>query len=135
MSRMGNRQRSAERRPGSALLHLVDELAARPLIALSVVAADAVWIFCSAVLGFPDRIDVVFQTVVAALTLAMVFVIQHTQAREQLVVQRKLDEILHALPDADNAVIAIEDASDDELGSTHQTQRLRRDHAQSPSRG
>lgn len=135
MSRTGNRQRSPERRAGSALLHLVDDLAARPLLALCVVAADLVWMLFSAVLGFPDRLDVVFQTLVAALTLAMVFVIQHTQAREQLVVQRKLDEILHALPDADNAVIAIEDASDDELGSAHQTQRRRRHHARSPSHG
>jgi len=52
---------------------------------------------------------------VAALTLAMVFVIQHTQAREQLVTQRKLDELLAAVPRADNSVIGLEEASDDEL--------------------
>ena len=45
----------------------------------------------------------------------MVFVIQHTQAREQLVTQRKLDELLAAVPRADNSVIGLEEASDDEL--------------------
>jgi low affinity Fe/Cu permease len=60
----------------------------------------------------------VFQTVVAAVTLAMVFVIQHTQARQQAATQRKLDEILQALPGADNALLALEHASDDELRAT-----------------
>ena len=129
MSTTGQRQRFTERRAGSTLLHLIDEVAGRPLVALTVVAADLSWILGSAIFGFPTRLDAVFQTVIAALTLAMVFVIQHTQAREQLVVQRKLDEILHALPDADDTVIAIEDASDQELGSTHRTQRRRRDDA------
>jgi low affinity Fe/Cu permease len=57
----------------------------------------------------------VFQTLVAALTLAMVFVIQHTQARQQAATQRKLDEILQALPGADNAMLALEQASDGAL--------------------
>jgi low affinity Fe/Cu permease len=37
----------------------------------------------------------------------MVFVIQHTQARQQAATQRKLDEILQALPGADNALMAL----------------------------
>jgi low affinity Fe/Cu permease len=63
---------------------------------------------------------------VAALTLAMVFVIQHTQAREQAATQRKLDEILQALPGADNALLSLEHASDDELrASGHQHREIR----------
>jgi low affinity Fe/Cu permease len=57
----------------------------------------------SIVAGFPARWETIFQTVVAALTLAMVFVIQHTQARHQRATQRKLDEILLAIPGTDNA--------------------------------
>jgi low affinity Fe/Cu permease len=88
-----------------------------------------VWVSSSAAFDFPTRLDSIFQTLVAALTLAMVFVIQHTQSREELVTQRKLDEILHALPHADNAMIAFEEASDDELTQTHQTHRRRRHEA------
>jgi low affinity Fe/Cu permease len=40
-----------------------------------------VWLVVSAAVGFPGRWETVFQTLVAGLTLAMVFVIQHTQAR------------------------------------------------------
>jgi Low affinity iron permease len=53
--------------------------------------------------------------VVAALTLTMVFVIQHTQARHQRATQRKLDEILLAMPGTDNSLLRLEHASDDEL--------------------
>jgi low affinity Fe/Cu permease len=60
----------------------------------------------------------VFQTRVAALTLTMVFVIQHTQARQQAATQRKLDEILQAMPGADNSLLTLEHASDDELRAT-----------------
>ena len=42
----------------------------------------------------------ILQTLVAALTLAMVFVIQHTQACQKAVTQHNLDEILQALPAA-----------------------------------
>jgi hypothetical protein len=42
----------------------------------------------SVAVGFPTRLETIFPTLVAALTLALVFVIQHTQAREQLVTQR-----------------------------------------------
>lgn len=59
-----------------------------------------------------------FQTLVAAVTVVMVFVIQHTQARHQAATQRKLDEILRVLPEANNALLALEHASDQELRDT-----------------
>ena len=49
----------------------------------------------------PARWETIFQTVVAALTLMMVFVIQHTQQRQQRATPRKLDEILQARPGTD----------------------------------
>jgi low affinity Fe/Cu permease len=73
------------------------------------------WVAVSIAAGFPARWETVFQTLVAALTLAMVFVIQHTQARHQRATQRKLDEILRALPDTDRSMIALEGASAAEL--------------------
>jgi len=77
--------------------------------------------------GFPERWEVIFQTLVAALTLVMVFVIQHTQARHQQATQRKLDEILQAMPGADNALLTLEHASDDELrGAGRQHRQVRR---------
>lgn len=92
------------------------------------VSAGALWVLFSALVGFPSRLETVFQTLVAALTLIMVFVIQHTQTRHQVATQRKLDEILRALPGADNAIISLEDADDATLVSTRKIHRsLRRD--------
>jgi low affinity Fe/Cu permease len=93
------------------------------MIALIVICADLGWLLLSVATGFPGLGERVFQTLVAALTLAMVFVIQHTQAREQAATQRKLDEILQALPGADNSLLMLEHASEDELRASHDSHR------------
>jgi low affinity Fe/Cu permease len=91
-----------------------------------VVAAAGVWLAVSVVAGFPARWETIFQTVVSALTLAMVFVIQHTQGRDQRAAQRKLDEILLAVPGTDTALVTLEHASDDELHAVgHQHRSIR----------
>ena len=107
-----------ERSPVRRLLSRVDRWASRPLTALAVIAADIAWVLLSVALGFPGLGERVFQTLVAAVTLAMLFVIQHTQAREQAATQRKLDEIVQALPGADNSLLMLEHASHDELRAT-----------------
>jgi len=114
---------SAGRPVGSRVLHVIDRAASRPAVAAIVVAADLVWVGYSAVAGFPSQLETVFQTLVGALTLAMVFVIQHTQAREQVTFHRKLDEILWALPGSDKTLLALEDASDDALAASSSTHR------------
>jgi low affinity Fe/Cu permease len=99
------------------LLSKADRYASRPSAAVVVLAAAGAWLIVSIIAGFPAAWETIFETVVAALTLAMVFIIQHTQARHQRATQRKLDEILLALPDTDNALVTLEHASDDELHS------------------
>ena len=108
---------------GSRLLSALDRSTSRPLTALTVVAAAMAWVIVSFAVGFPGRWEGIFQSLVAALTLAMVFVIQHTQARQQAATQRKLDEILQALPGADNALMTLEHASDDELRAVGESHR------------
>ncbi len=107
--------RGPSRSPVSLLLSRADRVASRPTVAVVVVAAAAVWLVVSIVAGFPAHWEVIFQTVVAALTVAMVFIIQHTQGRHQRASQRKLDEILLALPGTDNALVTLEHASEEEL--------------------
>jgi low affinity Fe/Cu permease len=104
----------------------VDRWTGHPLTAVSVLAAGLAWVFLSVAFGFPNVWERVFQTLVAAVTVVMVFVIQHTQARHQAATQRKLDEILRVLPDANNALLALEHASDQELLATrHEHQQIR----------
>jgi low affinity Fe/Cu permease len=91
-----------------------------------VVTAAGAWLAVSIAAGFPARWETVFETVISALTLAMVFVIQHTQARHQRATQRKLDEILLAIPGTDNSLLTLEHASDDELHAIgHQHRSVR----------
>jgi len=125
---------------GSRLLWGVDRFTGRAATAFSVLAGGLAWIVLSAVFSFPAGWEKVFQTLVAAVTVVMVFVIQHTQARHQAATQRKLDEILRVLPEADNSLVALEHASDDELRATRQQHRqIRRaalaDDARRPVRG
>jgi low affinity Fe/Cu permease len=112
---------------GSRLLWAVDRFTGRAPTAFIVLAGGVVWVVLSAAFGFPAGWEKVFQTLVAAVTVVMVFVIQHTQARHQAATQRKLDEILRALPEADNSLLALEHASDEELRATRlQHRRIRR---------
>ena len=75
----------------------------------------AVWAGIGAVVGFPDWWETVLYSTASSVTVVMVFAIQHTQQREQLVIQRKLDELLRAQPGADDRLIASEAAPDEEL--------------------
>ena len=120
--------RTGQRHPGSRVLHVLDRWAAGPKLAFGVVAAVAAWVLFSVVFGFPAKLESVFQTLASATTLAMVFVIQHTESRAQAATQRKLDEILRASPAADNTLITLEEAPDNELkAATAASRDARRD--------
>ena len=95
---------------------------------MGAVVAVMLWVLISAVFGFPARLEDVFMTLAAATTLIMVFVLQHTQARAEAATQRELDEILRASPGADNSLITLEEAPDNELrAATAASRDVRRD--------
>ena len=75
----------------------------------------SVWAVIGVVTGFPSWWQVALYSTTSAVTVVMVFAIQHTQRREQLVIQRKLDELVRAQPDADDRMIAAEGATDAQL--------------------
>jgi low affinity Fe/Cu permease len=123
----------------SRWLSRADRHASRPLAAVLVIGGTGVWIAVSLVAGFPARWETIFQTLVAAITLTMVFVIQHTQARHQRATQRKLDEILLAMPGTDDSLLTLEHASDEQLRAAgHQHREVRQaalDDRPAPSEG
>jgi len=75
---------------------------------------------CLALAGFPGTWETAFATVCAAVTTVMVFTIQHTQSREQAAIQLKLDELVRALPDADDHLVQVESGEDAELEELEQ---------------
>jgi low affinity Fe/Cu permease len=99
----------------SRLLHLVDRVTSRAMMACGVALAVVVFLVVAAFWGFPESWLRVFHVIAAVMTLMMVFVIQHTQSREQTATQMKLDELIRALPQADDHLVHIEAASDEEL--------------------
>jgi len=94
----------------SRWLSKADRYASHPLTAVLVIGAAVIWIAISVAAGFPSQWEIVFQSVVAAVTLAVLFIIQHTQARYQRATQRKLDEILLTMSGTDNSLLALEHA-------------------------
>ena len=72
--------------------------------------------------GFPKNWVAGFSTAATSITLVMLFVIQHTQSRQQLATQLKLDELIRASPEADDHLVHIEAAHELELIEREQDQ-------------
>ena len=99
----------------SRILHWVGEITSRASTAALVAAVMSVFIVILGIEGFPGNWEVGFATVSSTITLVMLFVIQHTQSRHQIALQLKLDELIRSSPQADDLLVKIEKAEDDEL--------------------
>jgi low affinity Fe/Cu permease len=107
----------------SRILYRIEHYTSFPAVALAVVVAVLGLVILGAVLGFPDAWVTAFQVSVAAITLVMVFAIQHTQGREQAATQRKLDELIRALPGANESLMMLEEAPGDVMLNVEEEQR------------
>lgn len=104
-----------ERHWTSRLLHHVGAATAHSGAGTAAAIALAVWVAVGWTTGFPDWWETVLYSTTSGLTLVMVFVIQHTQARQTSATQRKLDELIRSSSAADSTYIAAEEAPDGEL--------------------
>jgi low affinity Fe/Cu permease len=104
----------------SRALHCIDRAVAHSATAGVVAAVVGGFLVALAIAGFPESWEVLFSTVVAALTLVMVFALQHTQRREQAATQLKLDELIRALPQADDRFVRVQASEDDEVAELEQ---------------
>jgi len=103
------------RRGISGVVHRIDAITSRATTAGLVAVALVTCALAAVAFGVPDSWLAKFSAGAGAITLVMVFVIQHTQSREQLATQLKLDELIRALPQADDHLVHVEEGSDDEL--------------------
>ena len=106
----------------SRVLHWVGELTSRASAAVVATVALLIFILVSTIEGFPGKWQMVFSTVANSITLVMLFVIQHTQSRQQTALQLKLDELIRASPNADDLLVHIENAEDAELIEREESQ-------------
>jgi low affinity Fe/Cu permease len=108
--------------PFSTAIHHLDRLTSRPATAVVVLGLVVVFGIALAIAGFPQSWETAFATVCAAVTTTMVFTIQHTQSREQGATQLKLDELIRAMPRADDRLVHVESGTDEELAELEQRQ-------------
>src|SRR5580765_7597272 len=73
------------------------------------------WAALGPLCHFSDTWQLVINTATTIVTFLMVFLIQNTQNRDSEAVQIKLDELLRATKGCHNAVLDIEELSEDEL--------------------
>lgn len=108
-------------------MHRIDDATSRPSAAIVVAALIIVFVVVAAFAHFPLSWQTAFASVCAGVTTIMVFTIQHTQSRQQAATQLKLDELIRALPAADDHLVQVEaggDAELEELEQAHHEHRL-----------
>lgn len=111
------------RTPTSRILHRGREATTHASAGALAAVGLMLWLVLGFVYAFPHWWEAVLYTVTSSITLLLVFALQHTQARQEAATQRKLDEILRSLPQADNRLIAVEDAADAELAALSELNR------------
>jgi low affinity Fe/Cu permease len=93
----------------------VDEVTSRVGAAAGVAALLLVFMIGLAFAGYPSTWQMYFATASNAIVLVMLFVLKHTQDRQQTALQLKLDELIRASPVADDHLVQIERADEHEL--------------------
>src|SRR5256714_2125585 len=87
----------------------------RPLAFGIALCAVVIWAILGPIYHFSDTWQLVINTATTIITFLMVFLIQNTQNRDSEAVQIKLDELLRATKGCHNAVLDIEELSEEEL--------------------
>jgi low affinity Fe/Cu permease len=108
----------------SRWLHKIDHYTSQPWATLFLGAFLVLAVIIGAILGFPTVWTTAFEVGASFITLMMVVVIQHTQGREQIATQRKLDELLRALPQAESRFMMLEEESDETIQAVEEGQRI-----------
>ena len=103
---------SSTRKAISRFLHWIGEASSRASAAGIVTLGVLVFVVVLGIEGFSWTWESAFSFVASAMTLIMVFVIQHTQSRQQVATQLKLDELIRSTPKADDLLIHIESAEE-----------------------
>lgn len=119
---MGTRKQSIEQEPRKdgagrfqRFARASARAAGRPTTFVIAVVTIVIWALLGPIFGFSDTWQLVINTATTIITFLMVFLIQNTQNRDAEAMQLKLDELLRANRSAHNALLDIEELSEEEL--------------------
>ena len=90
-------------------------IAGHPSAFLVALAVVILWVASGPLFGFSDTWQLVINTGTTIITFLMVFLLQHSQNRDTIAMQLKLDELVRSIKPAENAVLDIDDLEDEEL--------------------
>lgn len=107
----------------SRILYNIEHYTVLPAVALVGTVTVLSLVVAIWVLDFPKSWVAAFEISASSITLIMVFAIQHTQGREQAATQRKLDELIRALPDANDSLMMLEEAPREFMLNVEEEQR------------
>lgn len=78
------------------------------------------WMLSGPVFGFSDTWQLIINTATTIVTFLMVFLIQHTQNRENEAIHVKLDELIHSQEGARDDLLDLEELEEKELKLLHE---------------
>jgi low affinity Fe/Cu permease len=94
---------------------LVTRWAGSPAAFCLAVATVVVWVVTGPIFHYSDGWQLVINTGTTIVTFLMVFLIQQSQNKDSVALHLKLNELLSSHRSADNHLIGIEDATEEEL--------------------
>src|SRR5436309_5836844 len=89
--------------------------AGHPLTFAAAAGIIVVWAVTGPAFHFSDTWQLVINTGTTVVTFLMVFLIQNTQNRDSVAMQIKLDELIRAVKGAQNALVDMEDLTEEEM--------------------
>jgi low affinity Fe/Cu permease len=89
--------------------------AGQPVVFALAAAVILVWLVTGPLFGFSDTWQLIVNTGTTIITFLMVFLIQNTQNRDSEAMHIKMDELIRAIEGAHNALLNLEDLSEEEL--------------------
>ena len=93
----------------------VAKLTGHPLTFVTATAGIVLWALLGPVFHFSNTWQLVVNTATTIITFLMVFLIQDSQNRDSAAIQIKLDELIRAQKDANNALLDIEELDEKDI--------------------